>query len=161
MKRAALLFFISIFSASVLFAQYGKIAGRITDEETKEPLIGANILLEGTVIGGSTDIEGSFIILNVPAGTYDLRATYIGYQTKTLTGVKVVGGIVRNVEISLSSTSVEVQTVTIVAERPLIEKSATNAVRVQVAEEMEKLPVRGVQGYFSLQPGVVLQNGTV
>jgi len=145
----------------MLYAQYGKISGKITDQETKEPLIGANVILEGTVFGSATDIDGGFNILNVPAGSYNINISYIGYQNKTLTGVKVVAGITRTIEISLSSTSVQVQTVTVVAERPLIEKSATNAVRVQVAEDLEKLPVRGVQGYFSLQPGVVLQNGTI
>jgi hypothetical protein len=161
MKRYAIMLFISFLSSTVLYAQYGKIVGKISDEETKEPLIGANILLEGTSIGASTDVEGAFTILNVPAGTYDIRAAYIGYQTKTLTGVKVVGGITRNVDFILSNTSVQVQSVTIIAERPLIEKSATNAVRTQVSEELANLPVRGVQGYFSLQPGVVVQNGTV
>jgi hypothetical protein len=161
MKRCAILFLISFLSSTVLYAQYGKIAGKITDEETKEPLIGANIFLEGTSIGVSTDADGGFTILNVPAGTYDIRASYIGYQTKTFTGVKVVGGITRNLDIILSNASVEVQSVTILAERPLIEKSATNAVRTQVSEELANLPVRGVQGYFSLQPGVVVQNGTV
>ncbi|MCX6120925.1 MAG: TonB-dependent receptor [Ignavibacteriales bacterium] len=161
MKRCVIIFFLSFLGSTVLYGQYGKIAGKITDEETKEPLVGANISLEGTAIGASTDLDGSFTILNVPAGTYDIRASYIGYQTKTLTGVKVVGGITRSVEFALSNTSVQVQSITIVAERPLIEKSAANAVRTQVSEELEKLPLRGVQGYFSIQPGVVVQNGTV
>jgi len=53
-----------------------------------------------------------------------------------------------------------VQSVEIVAQRPLVEKSATNAVRIQSSDEIENLPVRGIQGYFALQPGIVVQNGT-
>jgi len=161
MKRFVIKLFLFFLSTSFLYGQYGKIAGKITDTETKEPLIGANILLEGTLIGSSTDIDGNFSIVNVPAGTYDLKASYIGYQTQTILGVKVLGSITRTVDITLSNASVQVQTVTIVAERPLIEKSATNAVRVQASEDLENLPVRGVQGYFSIQPGIVVQNGTV
>jgi hypothetical protein len=159
MKKYAIMLLMSFLCSTIVYAQYGKISGKVTDQETKEPLVGANIVLEGTVFGSATDIDGGFNILNVPAGTYSIKTSYIGYQTQTMTGVKVVAGLTRNVDIVLSNTSVQVQSVIVVAERPLIEKSATNAVRVQVSEDMEKLPVRGVQGYFTLQPGVVLQNG--
>ena len=161
MKRYAVIFFLLLLSFSLASAQYGKISGMITDQETKEPLIGANVLVEGTTYGAATDINGGYVILNVPAGTYTVKASYIGYQTITITNVKVLADLTRDIDIKLSNTAVQVSTVTIVAERPLIEKSATNAVRIQGAEDIQNLPVRGVQGYFTLLPGVVLQNGSV
>jgi len=151
-----------IFTFSMLaFSQYGKISGKVTDRESKEPLVGASVQIQGTALGSATDVNGNYVILNVPAGTYTLIATYIGYQQTTVTGVNVVGGLTREINIPLASTAVEVGTVTVIAQRPLIEKSATNVTRVQSTQEMDKLPVRGVQAYFTLQPGVVLQNGTV
>ena len=161
MKRYAVIFFLLLLSFSLVSAQYGKISGMITDQETKEPLVGANVLVDGTTYGAATDINGNYVILNVPAGTYTVKASYIGYQTITITNVKVLADLTREVDIKLSNTAVQVSTVTIVAERPLIEKSATNAVRIQGAEDIQNLPVRGVQGYFTLLPGVVLQNGSV
>ncbi len=161
MKRFIVILFASLLGSALALAQYGKISGKVTDQETKEPLVGANIVIEGTVFGTATDLDGAFVILNVPAGTYNLRVSYIGYQTKLISGVIVLAGLTREANVTLSNAAVQVGTVTVVAERPLIEKSATNAIRIQVAQDLEKLPVRGVQGYFSLQPGVVQQNGVV
>ncbi|MCB0314181.1 MAG: carboxypeptidase-like regulatory domain-containing protein, partial [Calditrichaeota bacterium] len=57
----------------------GKIAGRISDAKTGESLIGVNLQLEGTALGSSTDVDGYFVILNVPPGLYNLNISYIGY----------------------------------------------------------------------------------
>ncbi len=146
---------------TLVFAQYGKISGVVTDQETKEPLVGATVILMGTAYGSSTDVDGNYVILNVPAGTYDVKVSYIGYQSTTIQGIKVLAGLTRELNVQLSSSAVQTKEVTVIAERPLIEKSATNAVRLQTSEEIEKLPVRGLQGYVGLQAGVVVQNGTL
>jgi len=63
-----------------LFAQgSGSIKGRVADKETGEALIGANVVIQSTVIGVATDIDGRFLLRSVPPGTYTLRASYIGY----------------------------------------------------------------------------------
>ena len=61
--------------------QGGSISGTIVDSETGEELIGANILLTELEEGAVTDQEGEFSLENVPAGTYTMRVSYIGYQT--------------------------------------------------------------------------------
>ncbi|CUS92585.1 Domain of unknown function (DUF4480), partial [Candidatus Kryptonium thompsonii] len=48
-----------------ILAQVGKIAGKVVDMETKEPLIGANVIIEGTLLGASTDLNGNYVILTV------------------------------------------------------------------------------------------------
>jgi len=159
MKRYSIALFLLFAISFSAYAQYGKITGQVTDRETKEPLIGANIVLEGTALGASTDVNGNYTILNVPAGSYNLRATYVGYQATTMTGVSVLAGLTRDMNIQLASTAVQLNAVEIVAQRPLIEKTATNAVRVTTTQDIANLPVRGVQNYFALQPGVVVQNG--
>ncbi len=57
----------------------GKIAGIIKDAESGEPLPGANIQVEGTVMGAFTDVDGFYVILNIPPGNYTLRASMIGF----------------------------------------------------------------------------------
>jgi len=57
------------------FAQYGKISGKVVDKETKEPLIGASVVIQGTTLGAATDINGNYVILNVPAGVYTVVAS--------------------------------------------------------------------------------------
>ncbi|SVC66658.1 uncharacterized protein METZ01_LOCUS319512, partial [marine metagenome] len=73
------LIFILLFS-SWIFAQTGSIRGTITDQEGGDPLIGANIIIDGTNMGAATDVEGSYQITNVPAGEHVLKVTYIGYE---------------------------------------------------------------------------------
>ena len=64
---------------SVLISQYN-ISGFIYDSETGESLPGANILLKNTSYGTTSDLDGYFIILNVPAESYNLNIKYLGYE---------------------------------------------------------------------------------
>ncbi|MBL7872867.1 MAG: carboxypeptidase-like regulatory domain-containing protein [Cyclobacteriaceae bacterium] len=78
-------FVLPILFMSVLgYSQSGTIKGTLRDETTGDGLIGANILIEGTGTGSSTDIEGNFIIPKVKAGTYNLVLTSISYASKTI-----------------------------------------------------------------------------
>ncbi len=58
------------------------LTGNVSDAKTGEPLIGVNILIKGTVYGTSTDENGKFKIDYLPAGTYDVEATMIGYKSQ-------------------------------------------------------------------------------
>jgi hypothetical protein len=60
----------------------GTLQGIVTDAGTGKPLIGANIFLRGTALGGVTDIDGKYKVVRIPAGPYKLRISYIGYKTK-------------------------------------------------------------------------------
>jgi len=85
MRISTILFLIIVYLFILIPESYsqttGKISGNVTDADSGEPLIGANIILEGTTQGASTDINGYYFILNIPPGTYRLKATYIGYET--------------------------------------------------------------------------------
>ena len=65
---------------TVATAQLGTIKGTITDGQTGEALIGANVFLERTSYGAATDTKGMFTIQNVLQGPYTLVVSYIGYE---------------------------------------------------------------------------------
>lgn len=67
----------------------GRISGRLVDAESGDPMIGANVILEGTTMGAACDIEGNYLIRHVPAGTYNLIATMIGYATTRVENVVI------------------------------------------------------------------------
>ncbi|NLR80397.1 TonB-dependent receptor [Chitinophaga eiseniae] len=67
----------------------GSIRGRIVDFETATPLPGATVKLEGTTLGTITDNKGYYRIDNVPANTYTLQVSFVGYQRSTLRGISV------------------------------------------------------------------------
>jgi hypothetical protein len=141
----------------ILFAQSGKIHGKVLDAKTKEPLVGANIVVSNSTMGATTDIEGSFVILNVQVGTYSVKATYVGYQSVMITNVRVNAELTTQADFNMSSEDVQVQAVEIIAERPLINKSATNAISIVDNENIQQMPVRNLTSVFSLQAGVVQQ----
>ncbi|MEL6942711.1 MAG: carboxypeptidase-like regulatory domain-containing protein, partial [Bacteroidota bacterium] len=65
----------------LLFAQTGTVRGNVFDEETGDPIIYGNVLIEGTTLGTNTDLDGFFSLGDVPAGDYKLKVTYIGYDS--------------------------------------------------------------------------------
>lgn len=74
--------FILLMGAGEALAQTAKIEGTIINEKTSNPIIGANVFIKSIGRGAVTDVNGHFIINNVPYGTYTLRISYIGYKTK-------------------------------------------------------------------------------
>ncbi|MEO0130781.1 MAG: carboxypeptidase-like regulatory domain-containing protein, partial [candidate division WOR-3 bacterium] len=76
-----IIFILAVFFSYTAYAgETGKIAGRIIDANTKEPLVGVNVIVEGTELGAATDATGHYLIINVPVGTYDITASYVGYE---------------------------------------------------------------------------------
>lgn len=159
MCRKPLLCFVGLlFIPVLLFAQTtGKVSGKVTDRETGEALIGANVIVEGTNLGATTDLNGDYVILNVPVGTHSLTCGYVGYRNVTVHTVIVNGGLTVELNFQLPSTAVQVQPLELIAEKPLINKSATNAVRIIRGEDIRNMAVRGFGNVIGLQPGVVLQ----
>lgn len=77
---------------SGIAAQQGAIAGRVTDASTLEPLVGAQVFIQGTNLGELTDQEGRYRIEGVPAGTHELTVRLIGYRQLSRSGVEVQSG---------------------------------------------------------------------
>ncbi|MEO1630118.1 MAG: carboxypeptidase-like regulatory domain-containing protein, partial [Bacteroidota bacterium] len=69
-------------SPPALAQETGKLVGIVTDD-TGEPLPGANVVLDGTKHGAATDIDGAFVLLDVPPGTYDVTASFVGFERRT------------------------------------------------------------------------------
>ena len=94
-----------------LFAQ--AVVGVVTDVNS-EPLVGANVIVEGTELGGVTDGEGKFTI-ETGAGTYDITASFIGYvsHTKTIS----VGDIVSSLSFALATDVVALSALEVLASR--------------------------------------------
>ena len=65
---------------STLFAQKGEISGKVTDSTNDSPLIGANVVIEGTNQGAATDAEGRYVIKQLDPGKYTIMVSYIGYK---------------------------------------------------------------------------------
>jgi len=148
---AALVFALS---ATGAFAQEGKISGQVVEAETGKPIPGVNILIEDTQRGTTTNTDGRYTILNVPPGTYSLRASSVGYETQTIQEVEVSIDLTTTVNFELPEETVDLEGVTVQAEDRVVQQDLS-ASRVDVdAQDIENLPVTNVQSVVGLQAGV-------
>jgi len=159
-KLLCIIVFVTL-APALLLAQDGKIRGKVVDRQTNEPLIGANILIEGTSLGASTDVNGEYIILSVPPGSYSVKASYIGYGAVTVSNIRVSANLTTTQDIQLSSTAIQTSEIEVVAERPLIQRNTTNTVRINTQENIRNLPIRGLTSFLALEAGVVAKDGSL
>ena len=134
----------------------GKVAGRISDGSTGDPLIGVNIYIEDYPYGSASDVDGFFYILNIPPGTYTVVAQMLSYKEKRVTDVKVNIDLTTRLDIKLNPEVLELwEEITVVAERPLIQKDVTSTSVTISSEDFQALPVENFDEIVNLQAGVV------
>ncbi|MFZ4620874.1 MAG: TonB-dependent receptor [Bacteroidota bacterium] len=158
----ALLFTITLFAQQGQQKLTGRIVGHVKNYTTKEAVISATVVIQGTTLGAATDIEGNYVINNVPIGTYVLRASGLGFQPKVRTDVVVAVGKPADVHFELMESSVELEGVTVTTD--YFQKSPDAPISVQTlgAEEIRRLPggLEDVVRAISILPGVAqVQNG--
>ncbi|MGE4432448.1 MAG: carboxypeptidase-like regulatory domain-containing protein [Bacteroidales bacterium] len=90
MKRQLLLCILLSFTL-LTWSQKGSIKGRIFNEKTNQPLEFANIIIQGTLIGSTSDLDGNFTFTGVEPGFMRLQVSYIGYQTTVTSEIQVQG----------------------------------------------------------------------
>lgn len=165
LKKLLFLLCIVLTSWSLALAQQGRLKGVITDKDTGEPIAFANVVLEngGTQVGGaSTDFDGNYDINPIPPGTYDLRATFVGYNTVVMTGVVIPGNKITFQDIKMSMQSEVLDAVEIVDYKvPLISKDQTSAGATITAEEIAKMPNRSADAVAATVGGVFSSDGEV
>ena len=158
-----------IFSIQVFFvfsilsaATSGKVTGYIYDSQTGSPLAGANAFIRGTAYGTATDINGKFVIMNVPPGAYTLEAQYMGYQGKSV-DITVQAGQTLEKVIKLDFQVVEGQAVQITGQaegqiqamnQQLSAKTITNVVS---EKQIQQLPEANAAEAVGRLPGVSLE----
>lgn len=131
----------------------GKISGKVTDTETGEALLGANVVLEGTGLGAATDAEGEYFIINIPPGIYRLKAFYIGYKTHIIGEVRVQVDLTTQANFRLSSSTLEGEEVVVTAERVIQKDLTSSEISIQ-SDRISTLPVRDVSSLLTMQAGV-------
>ncbi len=144
-----------LFSGMLIAGTTGKIAGRITDKSTGEPLIGANVIIMGSTMGSSSDIEGNYFILNIPPGEYQVKASMVGYTSVTFQQVRVSVDQTTKIDFELGPESIELQSVVVTAEKPIVRKDLTSTEQTISGEDISMLPLEDVSSVVNLQAGVI------
>jgi len=152
------------FSPEAVFAQArGTVVGRVTEAASGVPLPGANVVINGTTIGVSTDRNGRFRLRGVPVGTQTLTASFVGFVTADTTlDVRAEGP---PIEVTFTLDSQVLQSGEVVVTglregelRAINQKrQALNVIDVLSADEIGKLPELNVAEAVQRLPGIVIQ----
>lgn len=154
-----------VVSVSLFAGTTGKLAGKITDKKDGKPVPFANIVLakDGVgVTGGMTKDNGTFFIINIPPGTYEMRVSQGSYHPATVTGVQINldETSVANAELILSTIPIEGLVVT---ENQIVKisKTKTGSGTTLNLEELEGSSVESIDDAISLTAGVESVNGEI
>lgn len=117
----------------------GTVEGTVTDAQTGESLPGANVVLVGTDQGAATDADGSFVVQNVDAGTYSIRASFLGYEERVQENVQVQAGETTTVNFSLRQREQALDELVVVGYGRQERQDVTAAVSQVSAQQLEDI----------------------
>ena len=133
----------------------GKIAGKVTDVRTGEPIANVNIVVIEASLGAATNLDGEYFILNVSPGEYSISASHVNYASVTQQGVLVYVDLTSEVNFKLDPTIELREEVVIRATRPVIRKDVTASMRLTTGEEIYNMPVANFVGALANVAGAV------
>ncbi len=157
MARFLFMFFCFLLGSGVAFAQMGEIQGKVTDTKTGEtvPFANVSIVVNGTLIGAQTDFDGYYSIKPVPAGSYEVSYSYVGYQKKVISGVLVSADKITFLDAQMNEESELLEAVEIVSYKvPLLQADETSTGSTVTKEDIQNLPTRNVASIASNAAGV-------
>lgn len=153
------LIFVICFSGMV-YAQ-GSLRGVVTDQFDGSPLYGATVFIVGTSLGTSTDAEGKYIVRRITAGDVEVRFSYIGYESQTVT-ITIEDGATVDLDIALRGSSIIGDEIQISAQAlgqiaAINQQRASNTIINVVSEEkIKELPDANAAESIGRLPGVSL-----
>ena len=158
MIRSLLLFCVLFFSFSLISSAQTSLAGKITDEETGEPMLFTTVAIfkSGVLIAGTeTDFDGNYSFSNIDPGTYDVEASLVGYQTVRTTDVKVLAGRSNKLDLQLGEgVTLDIGVEVKAYRNPLIEQDNTTSGAVITSDQISKLPTRNINALAATSAGV-------
>ena len=131
--------------------QTATLTGTVLEDHSGNPLVAVNITLEGTILGVSTTYDGSFVLRNIPPGTYSVMASIIGFETVRQT-VTLAAGETTRVTFQLHETEVTLDEVIAQGERVY---SAASSVALRDFD-LRTRPISSTQDLLQLTPGLVI-----
>lgn len=147
---------------ALLFAGVtGKLVGVITDAQSNEPLPGANIQVVGTNLGTVSDVDGKYLVMNISPGTVSVRVTFVGFESQVVTNVRIMVDLTTTLSVKLKPSTVTLQEMVVVAERPMIQKDITSSGATIRRDEIDGLPVSDFKDVLTLQAGMTEQSGAL
>jgi len=133
----------------------GKIQGHIRDQ-SGAPVASAEVAIVGSAFITTADPRGYYFINNVPAGVYDLKASFIGYKALEVTGLRVIQGQTMTQDVVLELAPLQIEDVTVIAAtNPLVPRDQVTTKQIVSGDFVKQLPVNQINEVLTLQPGIL------
>lgn len=167
-KHAVLSLMLVIGSVFSAFAQTtGSVRLTVVDDKTGETLIGATVMIEGTSKGTITDFDGIATLNNINAGTYNVRVSYISYQTTVISDVKVEAGKAEKLTVHLKPADLEINEVVITAKAAknsenallTLQRKSPKLFDAITADQFSRMGVSDAAGALKKVTGVTITSG--
>lgn len=135
----------------------GILAGTVLDDATRQPLIGANVVIEGTTTGAATDTDGQFVINNLQPGSYNIGVYYLGYKTVLKNNVVIKPAATTLIRITMQPQILESEAVQVTAGYFTEPREAVVSARSMDFEEVRRSPgaALDIQRVMQSLPSVV------
>ena len=145
-----------ILSISLVFTgTTGKLKGLVYDSESKDPLYGCNLTIEGTDMGTATDIDGYFLVMDIAPGSYIVKFSMIGYSDYIINDLQVNTDLTTGLTIPMKVSAIKGAEVIITADENKINKNLTSTTAIITSETIDKLPITEVSDIIGIQAGFV------
>ena len=157
--KHAILLVIMVMTGILSFAQGdNSVKGFVYEKSNGEPVMFANVFLQGTTMGSTTDINGYFSITRIPDGSYVLMVTSIGYDT-IAENISLKGGQILNKKFNIQEASIQLEAVSITADKIEAKTETKTSVVNITPKTITKIPSVGGQAdiaqYLQVIPGVI------
>lgn len=144
--------------ANSLLAQNATVRGFVYEKETGEPVIFTNVYLKGTTYGSATDVNGFYSVSKVPAGSYTLTVTFLGYDTLSMS-ITLKNNELLTKKLFLTRSSIQMKEFEVSAEKQAAQNQVRMSVTKVTAKQIKQLPSIGAEPdlaqYLQVVPGVV------
>ena len=117
----------------------GKISGTVTDSETGDPLPGANVVLEGELIGAAADNDGRFHVINVSPGVYTVKVSVMGYNSVRFENVRVSVNRTLGLDVKMTQDVLEGEAVIVTADRISFKRDQTSTIKNVSSDEIPRI----------------------
>lgn len=154
MKHGTLLLLLLLAVSSAVAGVTGKIVGTVVDADGV-PLAGVNVTVPGEPYGSATDLDGEYQVLHLPPGIWTIQFSSVGFGTLLVENVAVSVDLSTRQDVTLESSAIQGETITIIAERPLVQADQTYSASYVDAKQLAALPVTELSQVVAIQAGVV------
>ncbi|MBO6574362.1 MAG: TonB-dependent receptor [Rhodothermales bacterium] len=142
---------LALFTTGIVLGQ-SRVTGVVTDFETGDPLPGANVLIQGTTLGAATNADGTYAIDGVANGSYNLVASFVGYESETR--VIVIRGGNTTVNFQLVFESAALEALEVFASRAIDRETPVAATTVDKVQIQQELGSRDIPLVLDTAPSV-------